>query len=109
MMPFGGPYNVYPHVRDAFGKHWCGPEQLVAWERTLIARYRREGDDDGDGYDVDVYTTAAPARFYDIEAHAGPDSCGAMRPGFALGTGSGCHEWVAKTAKLISEGMVGPR
>lgn len=102
---FGSMYDTDRESR-IFGDAFCGPERLEAWEWTLVAKYPKDPED-GDGQDVEVYVSAGPARFFKIVALEGLNSIGGNLQGFSLATGSGCGEWAANTAKMISEGMLG--
>lgn len=97
-------YRTAARDRAPFGDHWCGPAVLTR-EWVEIARYAKDPED-GDGRDVTVFCSALPARFYRIEAHQTPDSCGTPRPGFVITTGSDMSQWVAQTAELIASGMI---
>jgi len=61
---FGFMYDVSEEEKNIFKNNWCGPKQLQAWEPTLIAKYPRQED----GQDVELFVTAAPARFYTLKA-----------------------------------------
>ena len=100
-------YNTDRRDRADFGSAWCGPDTLTHGEDVVIARYPKGKN--SDGYNVTVTCCALPARCYSITAEPSPDSCGDPRPGFTLSTGSGVGAWVAETARLISEGMIGVR
>ena len=62
-----------------------------------------------DGQPARVDVMRMPAKFYRVSAMAGTDSVGEPKPEYALTTGSGeaCRKWAHKTARLISDGMIG--
>lgn len=100
-------YNiVHDSERMPFGEHWCGPDQFEPHKETLVATYPKNPPD-GDGQSVNVYCTAAPARFYTIRTQAGEDSMGYPQPGFTLSTGSSEQNLAAAIAEAISKGMLG--
>lgn len=99
-----GMYRTRESDRAPFGEHWCGPA-VLGRDFAIVARYPNVLD--GDGYDVVVECAACPARFYRVRALASADSCGTVRPGFVLSTGSGMGAWCSTTAEHIAEGMVG--
>lgn len=68
-------------------------------EATPAASYAAQNSD---GHDVEVFVTAMPARFYRIEVAPRGD-----KPGYAISTGSGCADLVAKMAAAIADGMIG--
>jgi len=89
-------YKVSHHETREWGSLWCGPDELKHGEATLIARLVAESDD---GYDVEVFCTAMPARFYAIHAIRG----GQRR---VLETGSGMAEYARATAFHLARGML---
>lgn len=92
-------------LKNVFGDNFTyNDEYFPATSEFLIARYSKE--EDGDGFDVDIYAIMCPATFYRIVAKDSYNSCGEFKKGFEISTGSGMGEWVAKTAELISQGMV---
>ena len=90
-------YRVSHHETREWGSLWCGPEGLRHGEPTLIAKLVAESDD---GYDVEVFCTAMPARFYRIDAIS---SDGKRR---CLETGSGMAEYARATAFHLARGML---
>ena len=96
-------YETREEDRIAFGENFTGVKKLEHAKDILVAKF--EGD--GDGFDVEVYCCAMPARFYSIKALPTKNSVGELQDGFELTTGSGMLEWTAETAKQISGGMVG--
>ena len=97
-------YNAMLEDMTVFGDKWCGPARLEHGKDTLIAQYPKDPPD-GDGYPVDVYCCAMPARFYKIVAHPSRNSVDESKNGFTIGTGSIDCEFVAQLAKSISQGM----
>jgi len=55
---------------------------------------------------VEVYCSAAPAKFYDIVALDSQNSIGRTKKGFMLSTGSGCEREAQVIAKLLNDGML---
>lgn len=101
-------YETRDDDTEPFGEHWCGPQQFKPWEETLIAVYA--SPDTSDGQSVEVYLTAAPARFWTIRVLDDRDSAGESLDRFDITTGSGGREmaqFVHKTAELIADGMLG--
>jgi hypothetical protein len=99
-------YAVSLDDREAFGSNWCGPEEFVIWTEVLVAKYPKvEG---GDGNPVEIYCTAAPARFYRISILASFNSVGEPKPGFEVftGAGTGISKTAAKIAEDCSQGML---
>lgn len=86
-----------------WGDAWCGPAVLPHWQETLIAKFTGTGD----GQDVEVYCTAAPARFYRINIIPGSNSIGEPMEGHVLTTGTGQEDLVKAIAIAYSEGMLG--
>lgn len=74
-------------------------DQLQHGVATIAASYTAQNSD---GHDVDVFVTAMPARFYRIEV-----APRGGKPGYAISTGSGCADLVAKMAAAIADGMIG--
>lgn len=101
-------YKVGTAERLFWCQHWCGPERLEVWKKTLIAHYPKEPAD-GDGQNVEIYCTAAPARFYDVVVLPTPNSVGEVQPGVELITGSGQEELARVLAIAFSTGMIGLR
>jgi hypothetical protein len=99
-------YVPYDRERRAFGNKWCGPDKYESWVETLVARYEKDPLD-GDGQTVEVYCTAAPARFYRLKVLPSPDSINNQQAGFEITTGSGAGELAASIAEAISQGMLG--
>lgn len=97
-------YEPYESERQAFGDNWIGPDTYESWKETLVARY--DNDPESDGQPVEVFCTAAPARFYTVRALAGQNSVKESLPSYDLRTGSGQSEMAAQIAKAISEGML---
>lgn len=94
----------YDSELTAFGEHWCGPERYGHWVKTLIAEYRK--DDDGDGKNVKVYCTTAPARFYTLEVEVGENSVHTPKNAYYVSTGGGQEKLAATIAQAISDGML---
>lgn len=100
------------YIRDEedvapFGNNWIGPDKFEEHRETLVARYEKTCDD---GQTVEVYCTAAPARFYTVKALAGGNALGGgPKAAFELGTGSGHAMAVlaAAMAEAIAGGMLG--
>lgn len=107
--PFAFMYNTRHDDRAVFGANWCGPDVLPHAKDIVIARYPKP--DGGDGHDVEVTCCALPARFYEVRALPATNSVGDVKPGFTLATGSNNQmaRWAHMTAKLIADGMIGPR
>ena len=95
----------YDNELNAFAEHWCGPRLYETHKETLVAKYLSDNDDDGQT--VEVYCTAAPARFYKIKVLEGKDSIGRALPARELITGSGEAQLAADIALAISIGMLG--
>lgn len=98
-----GLNKPYDHELKAFGDNWCGPDSYACWKEVLVAQYPAQGD----GQAVNVYATAAPARFYRVEVLSGQNSIGDTQPSYEVSTGSGMHEIASSLAEAISEGMIG--
>ena len=101
---FDSMYRPYASESITFGKYWTDPEKYLHGEDVLCARYEASGD----GHPVEVYCCAMPARFYTIKVLPGPNSCGEMRSGWQLGTGSGmdCARLAHEIASAVAEGML---
>lgn len=97
-------YTPYDTELAAFNRHWCGPYKYESWKETLVARYEKE--EVGDGQTVEIYCTAAPARFYTIRALAGKNSVGEPQAAYELGTGSSGDKLAAAIGSAISQGML---
>lgn len=105
---FEALYEVRDDDREPFGDKWIGPEKFAHFDDHLIAIYT--SDEGSDGQSVQVYASAAPARFWSIVAMEDRSSVGTVLPGYRVGTGSGGREmaeYVAKTAEMIATGMLG--
>lgn len=97
-------YIPHEDEKKVFGRHWCGPEEYLPWEKVLVARYPKlEG---GDGQDVEIYCVAVPARFYSIRVLAGENSVKTYLPAYKIETGSGASTVAALLGKEISRGML---
>lgn len=81
------------------------PDRFPHTDWVLVAEVPK-APKDGDGWDVRVYESRAPARFYKIEGVASPNSIGRERRGFTISTGSSMHELTARLVKEITEGML---
>ena len=104
---FDSWYEVNEEEKDVFGDKWCGPNSFSEYKKTLIARFSKmQGSD---GHDVEVYCSAAPARFYEVKALDTIDSTGHDKKGFSLSSGSGLEmaKFMAELAHNISIGMIG--
>lgn len=102
--PFGFLYETDATDRKIFGDRYTPPEKWEHCKSYVVARYKKEVG--GDGHDVEILETRAPARFYTIRALPSKNSIDEARPGFALGTGSSMGELAVKIAEAISEGML---
>lgn len=103
---FAEAYKVRTSERTVFKSAWCGPDKFEQWVETLVARYGKTG---GDGYEVEIYCTAAPARFYKLVALPTPNSANDVRPGFVVTTGSGPEicGLLIQIAHATAQGMIG--
>jgi hypothetical protein len=99
--------NIRDDDRRPFGTHWCGPNRFEIWRETLVAQY---GQTSEDGQPVDVYCTAAPARFYTLKILRAPGNVGDPQSPYSLkflaNTGSEQQELVALIAEAIADGML---
>lgn len=95
----------YSEEVKAFGIYWCAPEEYKMWEKTLVAKIPKIKDSDGQS--VEVYCTAAPARFYELKVLSEPDSVGDQQEGCIVSFGSGQWDLAKKIAVAFSEGMIG--
>jgi len=102
--PFDSLYVPYESERATFGVRWCGPEKYKSWKETRIARFCKNPG--SDGQTVDVYCTAAPARFYTLKVRKGRNSVGEKLLAWEFGTGSSMAELAAKMAEAIAGGML---
>jgi len=89
-------YRVSHHETRPWGSLWCGPDELKHGEPTLIARLVAESEE---GYDVEIFVSAMPARFYHIHAIRGDQRR-------VLETGSGMGEYAHATAFHLARGML---
>lgn len=96
-------FEVREEDKECFGKHWVGPLEFKYGEKTLVAKYKKNGD----GQTARVYCVAMPARFYQIEADPDQDSIGKPQKAFKVTFGSGQEKAAAMIAKMIAEGMLG--
>lgn len=94
-----------PDEKTIFGQYWCGQEDLVDNEFTLVARYPK--DKDGDGQSVDVHCCpVGPARFYRLVVAPGSDSAGKTQDGYTITTGSSSSVLAATLAEAIAGGLL---
>ena len=99
-------YQVRDYERNLWGPYWVkdvgdfphGQEVKVA----VVPKY----PPDGDGYTVEVYTIACPARVLILRALPGENSVGEHRKGFQLSFGSGFYQEAYKVALYIREGTL---
>ena len=98
-------YEPYEDERQTFGSHWCGPTVYKHCEEVLVALYY--ADEGGDGQNVEVHCTAAPARFYTLKVIPGFNSIGEPKAGYEVHLGSGQAELAVQLAELITDGMLG--
>jgi hypothetical protein len=98
-------YTPYSEELKLIGDKWQGPDQYGHFTEHLLAVYEGEGD----GQTVELYGSAAPARFYKLKVRKGHDSMGELQPGYEVNTGSGraVLELAVKLAEEISGGMIG--
>jgi len=101
---FDEMYIPYDHEKAAFGKNWCGPDKYQHAKSSLVARYPK--DFGGDGQSVDVFCSAAPARFYTLKIKAEPNSMGEYQAPFEVGTGSGMDSMAVEIAEAIASGLL---
>lgn len=99
-------YRVNELERMPFGDRWNGPAVFTPWEETLIAFY---GHPNPDGQSVEVYCTAAPARFYTLKVLAGVNSVGNPLVAYIVTTGSGQADLAAQIAQAVHYGLLGFR
>lgn len=109
MSVFDFMYKVRPDDIEPFGDRWCGPaDQFNHLEDHLVAVYKSK--DNSDGQSVEVFASAAPARFWVIRVQEDLNSVAETQDQFEIRTGSGGREmatWVNQTAEMIAEGMLG--
>jgi hypothetical protein len=98
-------YDVKPEESEVFGLNWCGSTKFEKHTPMLIAKFTK--DKDSDGQDVEVYCSAAPARFFTIKALDSTNSVNEINKGFTLETGSGMAVLTKQIAEAISSGMLG--
>ena len=98
-------YEARDYEIAAFGQRWVGPKSFKPWVETHVATYEKHSG--GDGQTVNVYCSAAPARFYKLSVLAGANSVGEPQAAYEVNTGSGQHQLTADLAKAIAEGMIG--
>ena len=91
-------------IKEVLGYNFCGPDKLPHFQEVRIAVF--EEDHENDGYGVELYCTAAPAKFFTVKALDYRNSVGDEKKGFSLSTGSGQFEWAVNAAKMINEGML---
>lgn len=99
------PEAYVPNISDfdIFEGRYNPPKTFLYGADYVVARYPKVG---GDGYPVEVLETRLPAQFYTIRVLPSPNSMGKPRPGFKLGTGSGCARLAHEIAKAVSQGML---
>ena len=102
---FPSMYDARDYEIAAFGERWIGPKRFKPWEETHVATFEKH--EGGDGQTVNVYCSAAPARFYKLHVLAGANSCNEPQAAYKVCTGSGAHQLAADLAKAIAEGMIG--
>lgn len=98
-------YGVSNDERAVFGSNWCGGIEFEKYTPMLIAKFKKP--ENSDGHDVEVYCSAAPARFFTIKALDSTNSVNEVNKGFTLETGSGMGEFSKQIAEAISSGMLG--
>lgn len=91
-------------MKSHLGANFCGPEKLPHMQEVRVAVF--DDNPESDGYAVEIYCTAAPAKFFTIKALDSKNSCGHPRKGFTLTAGSGQFEWAVNTAKMINDGAL---
>lgn len=101
----GNNYPVRPHERLTWGGAWCGPELLEHGQATKIAAATKaEGSD---GFDVEVWVTALPARFYRVVARPTKNSIGVIKAGWVLPFGTINEQWLRQFVEMITRGLIG--
>ena len=85
-------------MKKILGTSFCGPDRLPHFEEVRIAIF--EEDHENDGYGVELYCTATPAKFFTIKALDSKNSVGDQQKGFKFSTGTGQFEWAVNTAKM---------
>ena len=99
---------LYESGKDFYPYGFEPPEKFEHWKETLIAKINSDGD--SDGYDVEIYETRAPARFFKIKVLPTKNSVGEIKGGFSVSTGSGGDDmlkFVSQIADKIVNGMIG--
>lgn len=100
--------EVREDEKAIFGNLWQGGDKFRHWEETLIVKLPK-ATPDGNGQEVEIYCTAAPARFYTVKALPTPNSCNQMSNGYEISTSSGDNmaRLALELAQWISQGMIG--
>jgi hypothetical protein len=89
-------------LQAILGDAYKGPEAFPHGGENLVAEFESEGED---GYHVQLYETAMPARFFTIKATR-PASKYVKARSVKLGTGSDEEQLAVLIAKALSRGML---